>query len=114
MLSFQVAFTIKELREMVKLQGCKPVFEAGDFQQVKEELPSKLNCTQCKVHGLHLVIIITVLAITLKKECQGKILQYCITSFCGTAQFNQINCVNSAIFVLIWLKFSDKQYKSHS
>ena len=38
----QVAFTIKELREMVKLPGSKAEFDAADFQQVKEQLKSML------------------------------------------------------------------------
>ena len=35
-----VAFTIKELREMVHLPGCRPVFDTKDFQGVKEIVPS--------------------------------------------------------------------------
>lgn len=32
----QVAFTIKELREMVNLPKCKPHFDPADFAGVKE------------------------------------------------------------------------------
>ena len=35
-----VAFTIKELREMVTMPGCKPVFDARDFVGVKEAVAS--------------------------------------------------------------------------
>ena len=32
----QVAFTTAELREMVRLEGCKPVLEARDYSGIKE------------------------------------------------------------------------------
>ena len=35
-----VSFTIKELREMVNLAGCKPVFDKADFLGVKEVVPN--------------------------------------------------------------------------
>ena len=37
----QVAFTIKELREMTKLAGCKAVFDPDDFQTIQEKIASK-------------------------------------------------------------------------
>ncbi|CAB3369895.1 Hypothetical predicted protein [Cloeon dipterum] len=36
----QAAFTIKELREMLKMEGCKSVFQQDDFKGVQEFLPS--------------------------------------------------------------------------
>lgn len=36
----QVAFTIKELREMTKLAGCKAVFDPEDFKMVQEKIAS--------------------------------------------------------------------------
>lgn len=35
-----VAFTIKELREMVNLPGCRPNLIAGDYQHLKDLIPS--------------------------------------------------------------------------
>ena len=35
-----VSFTIKELREMVKLAGCEPVLDRADFVGVKEIVPN--------------------------------------------------------------------------
>ena len=35
-----VSFTIKELREMVNLAGCRPVLDREDFVGVKEAVPS--------------------------------------------------------------------------
>ena len=35
----QVSFTVKELREMTKLSGCRPVLNPADFQLVRERLP---------------------------------------------------------------------------
>jgi len=36
----QVSFTIKELREMTKLEGCKAVLDPDDFRTIQEQLPS--------------------------------------------------------------------------
>lgn len=36
----QVAFTIKELREMTKLAGCKAVFDPEDFRTIQEKIAS--------------------------------------------------------------------------
>lgn len=36
----QVAFTIKELREMIRLPGCLPVFQENDFLPIKDITPS--------------------------------------------------------------------------
>ena len=36
----QVAFTIKELREMTKLSGCKAVFYPEDFETLQEKIAS--------------------------------------------------------------------------
>ncbi|XP_020613236.1 NADPH:adrenodoxin oxidoreductase, mitochondrial-like [Orbicella faveolata] len=36
----QVSFTIKELREMTKLEGCKAVFDPDDFRTTQEKLPN--------------------------------------------------------------------------
>lgn len=36
----QVSFTIKELREMVNLQGCTPVFDREVFEPIKQLIPS--------------------------------------------------------------------------
>jgi adrenodoxin-NADP+ reductase len=38
----QAAFTIKELREMIKLDNCRTIFRKDDFKGVKEFLPSEL------------------------------------------------------------------------
>ena len=35
----EVAFTIKELREMIRLDGTKPVFHSDDFEGVRELIP---------------------------------------------------------------------------
>ena len=40
-LCFQISFTIKELREMTKLPGCRPVFDPEDFQPIQEMIPGK-------------------------------------------------------------------------
>ena len=37
-----MSFTIKELREMTKLPGCKAVFDPEDFRTVEEKISSKL------------------------------------------------------------------------
>lgn len=37
----QVAFTIKELREMLNLEGCASVFEREHFEGIPELIPSK-------------------------------------------------------------------------
>ena len=39
----QVAFTIKELREMTKLPGCRTRINPGDFSEVRELLTSMLH-----------------------------------------------------------------------
>ena len=39
----KVSFTIKELREMTKLKGCKAVFDPDDFRTIQEKLPSKFK-----------------------------------------------------------------------
>lgn len=36
----QVAFTIKELREMINLKGCSSIFEKEHFHGVPEVIPS--------------------------------------------------------------------------
>ena len=36
----EVAFTIKELREMIRLDGTKPVLNPKDFVNVREQIPS--------------------------------------------------------------------------
>jgi len=36
----QAAFTIKELREMIKLKNCKSIFKQSDFAGVKDFMPS--------------------------------------------------------------------------
>lgn len=36
-----MSFTIKELREMTKLEGCKAAFEPDDFRTIQEKLASK-------------------------------------------------------------------------
>ncbi|PFX31886.1 NADPH:adrenodoxin oxidoreductase, mitochondrial [Stylophora pistillata] len=36
----QVSFTIKELREMTKLPGCKAMFDPQDFREIQEKLSS--------------------------------------------------------------------------
>jgi adrenodoxin-NADP+ reductase len=38
----QAAFTIKELREMIKLKNCKSIFKETDFAGVKDFMPSAL------------------------------------------------------------------------
>ena len=35
---FQISFTIKELREMTKLPGCRSNFEPEDFKPIREKL----------------------------------------------------------------------------
>ena len=47
--SLKVSFTIKELREMTKLEGCKAVFDPVDFRTIQEKLPSKLKILNCKL-----------------------------------------------------------------
>lgn len=42
-LSLKVSFTIKELREMTKLEGCKAVFDPEDFRTIQEKLPSRFK-----------------------------------------------------------------------
>lgn len=37
--AIEVAFTIKELREMIRLEGTKPVFHSDDFKGVRELIP---------------------------------------------------------------------------
>ena len=34
----QVAFTPAELREMIRLDNCKPVFKAADFESIQKNL----------------------------------------------------------------------------
>ena len=36
-----MSFTIKELREMTKLEGCKAAFDPDDFRTIQEKLASK-------------------------------------------------------------------------
>ena len=36
-----MSFTIKELREMTKLEGCKPAFDPDDFRTIQEKLASR-------------------------------------------------------------------------
>ena len=36
----EASFTIKELREMINLPGCRTVFKKEDFEQLKEDIPS--------------------------------------------------------------------------
>ena len=36
-LSLKVSFTIKELREMTKLEGCKAAFDPDDFRTIRQE-----------------------------------------------------------------------------
>lgn len=38
----QVAFTIKELREMINLKGCASVFEKEHFKGIPETIPSRI------------------------------------------------------------------------
>ena len=38
-----MSFTIKELREMTKLEGCKAVFDPDDFRTIQEQLPSRFT-----------------------------------------------------------------------
>ena len=40
---FQISFTIKELREMTKLPGCRAVFEPDDFQPIQEIISGKFS-----------------------------------------------------------------------
>lgn len=42
-LSLKVSFTIKELREMTKLEGCKAVFDPDDFRTIQEKLSSRFK-----------------------------------------------------------------------
>ena len=45
-----MSFTIKELREMTKLEGCKAVFDPDDFRTIQEQLPSRfIHCFQTTV-----------------------------------------------------------------
>ena len=37
----QVAFTVKELREMVKLPECRPLLNATDFEGIPERIAGK-------------------------------------------------------------------------
>lgn len=36
-----MSFTIKELREMTKLEGCKAAFDPDDFRTIQEKLASR-------------------------------------------------------------------------
>ena len=40
--ALQVSFTVKELREMTKLPGCKAIFNPEDFRIIQEKLSSRL------------------------------------------------------------------------
>ena len=46
----QVAFTVKELREMVKLSDCRPLLNAADFEGIPERIGGKsMDSEKCEV-----------------------------------------------------------------
>lgn len=54
----KVSFTIKELREMTKLEGCKAVFDPDDFRMIQEKLSSKIKMSYYSFLTLSLLLFL--------------------------------------------------------
>ena len=49
-----MAFTIKELREMTKLAGCRALLDPGDFEQSRQLMSSEgvVHSSSCSLEAL--------------------------------------------------------------